>query len=139
MVIDSIRFGSISYNLLTLTSKPSIINVGRFGLSTRFDFDKASLSNCFTPKPDSPRIYTSGKALGSEPQRLFSLMRKEGSNVCKALMTFVFETLSKSSFFTVTALPVKLELRIFINPVTTTSSKALTSSFITTSIVSFPA
>ena len=114
MVIDSIRFGSISYNLETLTSKPSIIKVGRFGLSFKFDFDNASASNCLTPKPDSPRIYTSGKALGSDPQRLFSLIRKEGSNACNALITFVFETFNKSSFFTVTALPVKLELRIFI-------------------------
>ena len=62
----SIRVGSKSYIFSMLTSKPSIIKVGRFGLFSRFERDR-SLSKSLIPNPERPRIYISGTVFGSEP------------------------------------------------------------------------
>ena len=69
----------MSYNFVTLISKPSIIKVGRFGLFFKEDLEVTSTSNSLIPIPDLPRKYTSGRALGSDPHILFSAIRKDGS------------------------------------------------------------
>ena len=122
MVTLSIRDGSISYNLVTLISKPSIMKVGKLGLFFKDDLDVTSTSNSLTPIPDLPRIYTSGTEFGSEPQALFSAIRKDGSNACIAEITLLCDTFSNSSFLIVTVLPVKLSFLRLAYPVTTTSS-----------------
>ena len=110
-----------------------MMKVGKLGLSTKLDLESGSLSNCLVAEiPDSPRIYTSGIAFGSDPQALFSLIRKEGSKACIAFITLVFETFKRSSFFTITEFPVKLDFLIFEYPVTTTSSSFSISSSKTT-------
>ena len=126
IVIVSIRFTSKSYIFCTSTSKPSKINTGKLGLFSkvvRWVLFCCSTSNPLAcPIEVSPRILNSGKALGSDPHSLLSLIRKEGSNVCNAAITFFEFTFINCSFVTVVALPVKLSLRILEYPVTTTSS-----------------
>ena len=135
----STRIGSISYTFCTLTSKPSMIKIGRFGLFFKEDLDNASLSSSFTPIPERPRIYISGIAFGSDPHLLFCCIRNDGSNVDNACTTFVADAFNKSSRFTEIELPVKLSFLILPYPVTTTSSISFTSSFIviTSSFSSF--
>ena len=60
------------------------------------------------------------------------MIRNDGSNTCRASITFRPATFNMSSRFTCVAVPVKLDFLIFAYPVTTTSSKAILSSFITT-------
>ena len=58
-----------------------MMKVGRFGLFCRFDFEvRLCASSSFTPMPELPRMDTSGRAFGSEPQVVFSAMRNDGSN-----------------------------------------------------------
>ena len=112
-----------------------MMKVGKLGLSFRADFVKGSRSNSFTPLiPDLPRTYISGSAFGSDPQSLLVWIRNEGSKVCNALMTFDFETDINSSLVTVTEFPVKLVLRTFPYPVTTTSFISLISGLSETNI-----
>ena len=92
IVMLAIRLGSISYNFCTLISKPSMIKVGRLGLFFNDVLERLCASNCVVPIPERPRIYNSGTLFGFEPAKLFSAIRKEGSNVCKAPNTFVLET-----------------------------------------------
>ena len=105
-----------------------MIKVGKLGLFSKFDFESWSLSSSLTPKPERPRIYISGKAFGSEPNCTLSTKRKEGSNDWIAPIIFVCDTLRKSSPEIWVELPVKLDLRTLLYPVTTTSSNVLTSS-----------
>ena len=118
-----------------LTSNPSIMKVGRFGLFSKFDLESWSLSNSFTPKPERPRIYISGSAFGSEPNWLLLTKRKDGSNDCKAPITFVCDTLRKSSPEICVELPVKLDLRTLLYPLMTTSSNVFISSSIVISSI----
>ena len=111
------------------------MKVGRFGLFSRFDLDSWFLSKSLTPTPERPRIYISGNALGSEPNCVLVIKRKEGSNDCMASSTFVCDTLRNSSPVICVELPVKLDLRTLLYPVTTTSSNVFTSSTIVISSI----
>ena len=127
--MDSIRLGSKSYNVVALISNPSIMKVGRFGLSFRLDFERSLASSLSKlPMPDCPRIYISGTALGFEPIRLLSTILNEGSKVCMALRTLVLEAFINSSFLMVTEFPVKDSCLMFAKPVTTTVEMKWTSS-----------
>ena len=76
---------------------------------------------------EEPRIRMSGKRFGSEPALIFSMIRKLGSMVDKALAILVVLIFFNSSPFTVTAEPVNPSL-----PVTTTSSNSVSASSRTT-------
>ena len=67
ILIVSTRLGSMSYTFCTLTSKPSMIKVGRLGLFSKADLDNTSCSRALTPIPERPRIYISGTIFGSDP------------------------------------------------------------------------
>ena len=67
--------------------------------------------------------------MGSDPHLLLVWILKEGSNACRAFRTFVLDTFINCSLEILTLLPVKLSLRTFPYPVTTTSSISVTSSF----------
>ena len=111
------------------------MNVGRLGLFSRFDLDNWFLSKSLVPTPERPRIYISGNAFGSEPNCVLLIKRKEGSNDCMASRTLVCDTLRNSSPVIWVELPVKLDLRTLLYPVTTTSSNVFTSSNIVISSI----
>jgi len=74
----------------------------------------------------------SGIRFGFDPKALFSTIRIPGVNMEMALTKFVLDTALISSTVIVFTDPVKLSFFLVKNPVTTTSSNALVSDFITT-------
>ena len=79
-----------------------------------------------------PRIVKSGNTFGLDPSRLFSLILNPASIAEIVVKIFPVDTLANSCFVIMVVVPAKpLFLRVN-NPVTTTSSTSITSSFMTT-------